>query len=515
MHLSDGSVNVVVEGGGNGAVVVPVEENDPGQGLPIVRTFLWLWPSGTMGWVAFIGGICLLAFGFVSSLLQLSEGPLILAALGAFIASFGCQNPMSAALDDAAGGDIDPDNWNIHPTPPMHFNDWHLDRYDYDEKSDEWRSNPLARYEQDGKKVSISKEEEEYIIHIEGEDSQRTDSAEEAEKIVRDAIKDSDSEDAQELIFSEHPRHTRFRSLYNSTPPVMTGRFLLQAISVLIIFAMFLAIPSEMGRNGLIPFILILIMVGFISVTLNYFRSKSILEAWDTVTSIVKYLDSGHNELVGQVRPADFEPLDVSSVDGYQNKSWAFNDLVAWSWSYSVHLKVKEIYYVDGERKTRYVHRREQVRSDGNIREFLLHDGSGGVVVDLPTFNDAEWGAPLWVRNQPGSKPGNPLYSPEPNETIREHRWVLHGLRIGDPVYVMARIKTKRSEEELRGMVSENATRLHHNLIAVGEDAPRRGAKIRKGTELSVLQPRSSLVEMFGPGTLLALTQLVILLLSV
>jgi hypothetical protein len=239
------------------------------------------------------------------------------------------------------------------------------------------------------------------------------------------------------------------------------------------------------------------------------------LEAWDTVSSIVKFLDAGHNELVGQVRPADFEPLEVFTVDNYQNKSWAFNDLVAWSWSYSVHLRIKETYIDnEGKRQTRYVYRWRTIRSDSDARKFLLHDGSGGVVVDLISFEDISWGSVLWSRNQPGSKPGNPPYRAGRNEKVMEHSWVLHGLKIGDPVYVMARIKNRTDGDELRGMVSENASRLHHNLVAVGEDAPRRHAMISKGTELGVLKARSSGIDRFGGATLLIMTTLIVMVMS-
>jgi hypothetical protein len=483
--------------------------------IPVPQYFRWCSPTTPFSIGFFVLGMCILAYGLVSSLTNMNEGPLLLAAIGSLIGSLATPGSMSGVIGKAAGGgEIDEDYWNVRPFPPMNHEDWHLDRLTWDEDSGDWLSNPLARFEQDGPKVVVTKEGEEWVVNIEGKDPERVATAAEADKLMREEIKDADSDNTQELLFSEHPRHARFRAMYNATPPMISSKFLWQAISVLLVFSMWWGTPKE-PRGELIPVMIGIIVIGFILIVVTHFLNRSALEAWDTVSSIVKFLDAGHNELVGQVRPADFEPLEVFTVDNYRNKSWAFNDLVAWSWSYSVHLRIKETYIDnEGKRQTRYVYRWRTIRSDSDARKFLLHDGSGGVVVDLISFEDISWGSVLWSRNQPGSKPGNPPYRAGRNEKVMEHSWVLHGLKIGDPVYVMARIKNRTDGDELRGMVSENASRLHHNLVAVGEDAPRRHAMISKGTELGVLKARSSGIDRFGGATLLIMTTLIVMVMS-
>ena len=54
-----------------------------------------------------------------------------------------------------------------------------------------------------------------------------------------------------------------------------------------------------------------------------------------------------------------------------------------------------------------------------------------------------------------------------------------------------------------KGNVGFNATRVHHTLEAVGEDAPRRRAKVCKGNEFSVLSAKNSSVSRLGPWILL------------
>jgi len=278
---------------------------------------------------------------------------------------------------------------------------------------------------------------------------------------------------------------------------------------------MWLATPKEI-RSSMTLELTGIMVFGFVILVVSHHLNKKALEAWDTVTSIVKYLDAGHNELVGQVRPADFTPIDVVHVDGYRDKSWTFHDLVAWRWDYTPTICWKET-YVDskGNMRTRTVCRSETIRADAHVRDFLLHDGSGGVTVDLGSFEDVSYGNNLMDETKPGKQGGNPLHDPGSGKWIRNHAWSLSGLRLGEPVYAMARIKDITNKENLRGMVSENSTRLHHNLVAMGEDAPRRHAKVRKGSELSLLKARRSSVDVMGFGTLLILSHLIIMSMSI
>jgi hypothetical protein len=62
-------------------------------------------------------------------------------------------------------------------------------------------------------------------------------------------------------------------------------------------------------------------------------------------------------------------------------------------------------------------------------------------------------------------------------------------------------------------MVGYNATRIHQTLEAVGEDAPRRRAKIAKGNEFSVLSAKNSTTSRLGPLLLFILGAFAMMLL--
>ncbi len=68
---------------------------------------------------------------------------------------------------------------------------------------------------------------------------------------------------------------------------------------------------------------------------------------------------------------------------------------------------------------------------------------------------------------------------------IRRHRWTLWGLKIGDPCYMLATMKT-RSDEDLN---REDVPRTIQNALleAVGEKAPQFKPRLEKGTELTAL----------------------------
>ena len=142
----------------------------------------------------------------------------------------------------------------------------------------------------------------------------------------------------------------------------------------------------------------------------------------------------------------------------------------------------------------------------------MLHDGTGGVFIDLDSFGDnMDIGDVVWRREKPGKVGISPLYT---DGDVRRHEWYLRALKFGDPVYLMARIKSLPQDEIPRGVIAENASRIHHTMHAVGEDAVRRTAKLRKGTEFSILKPKTSFVSRMGALILLVLSGMVMLAMS-
>ena len=478
---------------------------DKAEEKPLLpKNFCWTWPGSTWGWVFWGLGTLSLGYGVISSLAAFDVGGFPLAIIGLIVMGFASANPFATMMKDFVPGASE--NWSVSPLPPMDERDWHLDRSEWSEKFEAWLPDPLARFEMDGPNIRAVEDGGEWVVFYGPEESGRFPTEIEASNHMKELVIDGDKSNAQEMIFSEHPRHHRYRALYNATPPQITSRFLYHAFAVIFQFGLFLGLGPE-DRDAIAPAALAVIILGALMVIYSQWRNKGVIEAWDTVTSIIKFVDGGHNELVGQVRPATMMPMDIVHVDGYRDDHWTFDNLVVWAWGYKVYKCVKVRYYDASSKtyKTRTECNWEHIRGDSNARDFLLHDGTGGIIVDIHSFKDAQFGSDIWTSNSPGTIGGNPLYT---DGDIRKHQWTLRALKLSDPVYLMGRVKSRHHDDVPDGMIAGNSSRVHHSLIVVGEDAPRRHAKIRKGTEFSVLKPKSSTVSRLGAAFLLIMSGL-------
>ena len=506
MEDKDENLSNIVDG--------PNAEDDNEEEKPLLpKNFCWTWPNSVVTWIIWGLGALALGFGVMTSIMSFQPEPLIYGSIGLMILGFASPNPFNNMMKDMLPDSSQSGTWSVPPVPPMNPSEWHLDRVEWNEKVNAWLPDPLARYEQDGPKLDVKEDGEEWVIYTDNEEDGRFATEKEAYEQMKKLLKKSDTLNSQEMIFGEHPRHHRYRALYNTTPPQITARFLFHTFAVMFLVGVWLSFPTGGEREGTVPFLIGGLIMGAISVTFSYFQNKRVMEAWDTVTSIVKFVDAGHNELVGQVRPASFEPLETVHVDNYRDSSWTFDKLVGWMWSYSIYHCWQERYQdKDGKWHTRTECAWKSIRSKGSSSPFMLHDGSGGIIVDLPTFRDSSFGDPIWQKDSPGSRGGDHLYT---KGDVRKHRWVLYGLQLGDPVYTMARVKSRPHDEIARGTVSENASRIHHTLIAVGEDAPRRHAVIQKGTEFSVLKAKSSTISRYGASAMLVISSMLLILTAV
>ena len=493
--------------------------------------FAWTWPGSTLTWAIWGFGILSVGYGFVASLSMMDVDGFCFVFCGLVVMGFCCPNPFAVMMKTCVPGDSD--EWTVHPLPPMHSSQWHLDRSEWNEKYKEWLPDPLARFEADGPEIRCEKDGDKWVVYYGGQelvcesceggnpvagneckecgggDLIRFDNEAEASARMQKLIARHEGDDAQTLIFTEHPRNHRYRKLYNAKPPLLTAKFLYHAAGVMFLAGMFLGVPSE-HRGDLAPYATGLLLFGAIGTIISQWYNKGIVEAWDTVTSIIKFLDEGHTELVGQVRPSTFLPLDIVHVDGYRDPNWTFDDLVAWSWNYRVYECREERYYDDQTKswKTKTVCNWRHVRGRSDRRDFLLHDGTGGVIVDIKSFENSDIGGPIWTRERPGKAGGGDVYN---DGDIRKHEWSLWALRLGDPVYLMGRIRSRPFEEIPKGMVANNSSRVHHTLMAVGEDVVRRRAKLRKGTEFSVLKPKTSALSRLGVLLMIAMTGFVMM----
>ena len=477
------------------------------------KWFAMTWPSAWYWWVLWGIGAFLVGYGTTFALFGMIQDYhgggakssfLIAIAIGTLFMGCASPNPFGQMMEGFTFG-ADPESWCSEPKPPMKHEDWHLYRGYWDEEKEEWVRNELSPYEQDFPNINISQDDDEWVVYCEdgGLKPKKFSTEKEASDYMIQEIKNGERRDVQELLFGDHPRHNRYRALFNATPPLFTTRFLWHSFTVMFILGAYLATPANMRvEMGYIP--IFLMIVGAISTIISHFSYQSSVEAWDTVTSIIKYVDGGHGELVGQIRPQIAIPQPILHVDGCTHPTWTFDDLVAWYWSYRCTETWEERTYNHETKSWETTTHTETrtIRDGGHAQDFMVHDGTGGMAVKLTTFDRVDMGQPIWSRKRRGDKTCGP-YAKARHGGRLSHVWSLQALRQGEPVYIMARIKSRHHDEIPEGNVGFNATRVHHTLEAVGEDAPRRRAKVCKGNEFSVLSAKNSSVSRLGPWILL------------
>ena len=241
----------------------------------------------------------------------------------------------------------------------------------------------------------------------------------------------------------------------------------------------------------------ILTTIGLIALLYGYFRAKIVRQMIDTPTSLVRSMAVGNPELVGQVRPAPEGVLTVP-VDGQQ--SMTVYNLVGYHWTYEQY-QCRKVTSTDSEGNTTT---KEEcswrtIRQDTGGCPFILHDGTGGVRVDLPSFKRKEWGQMIkrwdskWAKSM-GQKFMSNLLSGVSGYTVKDHRWTIYGLKMGNPVYVLgtsaSRTREELEQEGLDGTVQNSL------LVMNGTDAPGVKAVIQRGTELANLGRMNSTMEM-------------------
>jgi len=225
--------------------------------------------------------------------------------------------------------------------------------------------------------------------------------------------------------------------------------------------------------------------LGLIGLLTGWFKAKMIRQMIDTPTSLTRSMAAGQVELVGQVRPAKEGAMRVL-VDGAEHR--AVDHMVSYRWSHEIYVcrKVKQD---DGSYKEECSWR--EVSSDAGAVPFLLHDGTGGVRINAPSFKRREFGNYLrqWHSNHADTIGkeifGNMLTKVVSGGDVRKHRWTLWGLRLGNPVYLMGNA-VSRSSEDLAAEGLDGT--LPNSLLQVdGDDAPGLKANMQRGSELANL----------------------------
>ncbi len=225
----------------------------------------------------------------------------------------------------------------------------------------------------------------------------------------------------------------------------------------------------------------------------------------DVPTSKVRSMAAGELELVGQVRRWASPAPDVQ-VGG--DPARTVSDLHSWHWMYEIYLRRTRVVMTDEGPRTETEYRWETIHDRRGGHPFLLHDGTGGVLVKPETFEEQNLGdyMRMWEvdHNQTIINAlGSLITTTFGGWTILKHKWTLWGLSLGDPVYLLGKA-TNRPKGE---MADEHITsRAQHTLMhVIGESGVNFDARMERGSELGVLgRVRSQIEYKLIPGIIAA-----------
>ena len=197
---------------------------------------------------------------------------------------------------------------------------------------------------------------------------------------------------------------------------------------------------------------------------LAYKKWKLMHNIIDTPSSRVRSVAAGPAELVGQVRPG---PQGTMSVDVGGSSSRRVEGVVNYRWKEEEYVCTKDS---DGKESCSWTTR----RTDSGGTEFILHDGTGGILVDPNSWDKVEMGGRLYRW-----------------ESSR-WRWTVWVLAAGDPVYCLGRVETRTHDEREEGI---DTTIPNSLLIVRGNKDIGMQVHLHRGTELSLVAGLRSTTE--------------------
>ena len=254
---------------------------------------------------------------------------------------------------------------------------------------------------------------------------------------------------------------------------------------------------------GIVP-ALVVAGVGLIATLVSFFKIKALGQMLDTPTSLVRSAAVGHPELVGQVRPGMAGGLTVK-VDG--SDAMVMHNMTGFRWTYEQY-QCRTVR--DSEGNTREECNWVTIRSDKGGVPFILHDGTGGIKVNLTSFKRTDYGQLLkrwdgaFAQTLGKQLMASAVAGLLGGATVKKHRWTLYGLRLGDPVYVLGETKPRPSDElqaeGLDGTLGNSTIEVWGN-----QDAPGTKCTLMRGSELSNIGKSRSGLEMMLPALLIML----------
>ena len=226
----------------------------------------------------------------------------------------------------------------------------------------------------------------------------------------------------------------------------------------------------------------------------------------DVPTSKIRSMAAGELELVGQVRRWA-SPAPAVSVGG--DPARTYQNLHSWRWLYEIYLRRTRIVMTDDGPRTETEYRWETIAQENGGHNFILHDGTGGVLVKPDTFADQNLGQYIreWKvdhnRNL-GEIFGSMITTTFGGWTILEHKWTLWGMALGDPCYILGKA-TNRSKETKGEMEVIKRNDQHTLMEVIGKSGVGFEARLERGTELGVLgRVKSQLEYKIIPGIVAA-----------
>lgn len=244
--------------------------------------------------------------------------------------------------------------------------------------------------------------------------------------------------------------------------------------------------------------------VGLILTLVGWFRAKMLGQMLDTPTSLVRSAPVGHPELVGQVRPGHQGAMRVV-VDG--NEKMAMDHMVGYHWEY----EQKQCRTVkDSEGNSKEECTWVTVRQEKGGCDFFLHDGTGGIKVNTTTFKRRKYGQYLkrwdgaFAQTLGKQVMAQAMAGLLRGTKVKQHRWTLSGLRLGNPVYIMGQTVPRSTEEwQAEGLDGTIA----NSIIEVKGDEDGVGMKcvLQRGSELANAGRSRSMMEMLVPPIVMML----------
>ncbi|HIF46431.1 MAG TPA: hypothetical protein EYQ73_06550 [Candidatus Poseidoniales archaeon] len=207
------------------------------------------------------------------------------------------------------------------------------------------------------------------------------------------------------------------------------------------------------------------IIVG-INLTWIYFSFKEwklLHNVIDTPTSKVRSVAVGSAELVGQIRPGPEGTLGFEVAGDPQRR---VEGAVAYHWKEEEHV-------CTGSGKNRSCSWRLRSSDEGNI-PFILHDGTGGILIEPSSWKKIEHGSEL--KSWGGGK----------------WRWTTWVLGVGDPIYCLGRVETRTEDEKEEGL---DGSIPNSHLIVRGNKDIGMQVHLHRGTELTLLAKLRSTTE--------------------